>query len=194
MVGLNIDLYLVLSSLPIWLLWTPVLSWWLYWTWRDVYVQFLFESRNDVTVMPCGHTIHLNCLKEMQEHCQWASRTHLLFQISLSVNSILNQTKLLAGTLALYAQSRFVICPKSGRNLMRRLLPLRCLIHIRIRWFSNCLCSYNSDGVYHKLRVHKMLSIIYFISTGADTMQWLREDISSAVPCRGSEVRALQVI
>ncbi|GFY88853.1 CHY-type/CTCHY-type/RING-type zinc finger protein [Actinidia rufa] len=34
--------------------------------------EYLFESRNDVTVMPCGHTIHQSCLKEMQEHCQYA--------------------------------------------------------------------------------------------------------------------------
>lgn len=34
--------------------------------------EYLFESINDVTVMPCGHTIHKNCLKEMQEHYQYA--------------------------------------------------------------------------------------------------------------------------
>ncbi|GMH11867.1 hypothetical protein Nepgr_013708 [Nepenthes gracilis] len=34
--------------------------------------EYLFESRNDVTVMPCGHTIHRNCLKEMREHFQYA--------------------------------------------------------------------------------------------------------------------------
>ncbi|KAI8568877.1 hypothetical protein RHMOL_Rhmol02G0234600 [Rhododendron molle] len=33
-------------------------------------VQYLFESRYDVIVMPCGHTIHKSCLKEMQEHYQ----------------------------------------------------------------------------------------------------------------------------
>lgn len=33
-------------------------------------LQFLFESRNDVTVMPCGHTIHKHCLKEMRDHLQ----------------------------------------------------------------------------------------------------------------------------
>ncbi|KAI7996589.1 putative E3 ubiquitin-protein ligase RZFP34 [Camellia lanceoleosa] len=30
--------------------------------------EYLFESRNDVTVMPCGHTIHGSCLKDMHEH------------------------------------------------------------------------------------------------------------------------------
>lgn len=34
--------------------------------------EFLFESRSDITVMPCGHTIHMNCLKEMREHYQYA--------------------------------------------------------------------------------------------------------------------------
>ncbi|KAM7459423.1 hypothetical protein LguiA_036417 [Lonicera macranthoides] len=33
--------------------------------------EYLFESRNDVIAMPCGHTIHKNCLKEMQEHYQY---------------------------------------------------------------------------------------------------------------------------
>jgi len=32
--------------------------------------QYLFESTNDVSVLPCGHTIHVKCLKEMEEHCQ----------------------------------------------------------------------------------------------------------------------------
>ncbi|XP_057720465.1 probable E3 ubiquitin-protein ligase RZFP34 isoform X1 [Arachis stenosperma] len=34
--------------------------------------EYLFESRNDVTVMPCGHTIHKSCLKEMGEHHKYA--------------------------------------------------------------------------------------------------------------------------
>ncbi|XP_056166806.1 probable E3 ubiquitin-protein ligase RZFP34 isoform X1 [Syzygium oleosum] len=34
--------------------------------------EYLFDSRNDVTVMPCGHTIHQNCLKEMRDHFQYA--------------------------------------------------------------------------------------------------------------------------
>ncbi|KAG8657356.1 probable E3 ubiquitin-protein ligase RZFP34 isoform X2 [Manihot esculenta] len=34
--------------------------------------EFLFESRYNVTVLPCGHTIHEKCLKEMREHCQYA--------------------------------------------------------------------------------------------------------------------------
>ncbi|PON65599.1 43kDa postsynaptic protein [Parasponia andersonii] len=34
--------------------------------------EFLFESLSDITVLPCGHTIHTDCLKEMQEHAQYA--------------------------------------------------------------------------------------------------------------------------
>lgn len=34
--------------------------------------EFLFESRYDVTVLPCGHTIHESCLKEMRDHYQYA--------------------------------------------------------------------------------------------------------------------------
>ncbi|TYJ02528.1 hypothetical protein E1A91_A13G235800v1 [Gossypium mustelinum] len=34
--------------------------------------EFLFESRQDVTILPCGHTIHTNCLKEMRDHFQYA--------------------------------------------------------------------------------------------------------------------------
>ncbi|KAK1312779.1 hypothetical protein QJS10_CPA07g00465 [Acorus calamus] len=34
--------------------------------------EYLFESTNDVSVLPCGHTIHVKCLKEMQQHLQYA--------------------------------------------------------------------------------------------------------------------------
>ncbi|XP_041993847.1 probable E3 ubiquitin-protein ligase RZFP34 isoform X2 [Salvia splendens] len=34
--------------------------------------EYLFESRNDVIALPCGHTIHKACLEEMQEHYQYA--------------------------------------------------------------------------------------------------------------------------
>ncbi|XVE63581.1 hypothetical protein DITRI_Ditri07aG0031400 [Diplodiscus trichospermus] len=34
--------------------------------------EFLFESRYDITVLPCGHTIHSECLKEMRDHYQYA--------------------------------------------------------------------------------------------------------------------------
>ncbi|PWA37470.1 Rubredoxin-type fold [Artemisia annua] len=31
---------------------------------------YLFDSVDDVTAMPCGHTIHKKCLKDMQQHSQ----------------------------------------------------------------------------------------------------------------------------
>ena len=31
-------------------------------------IQFLFDTMRDITVLPCGHTIHLECLKEMEQH------------------------------------------------------------------------------------------------------------------------------
>ncbi|KAL8504121.1 hypothetical protein ACS0TY_022743 [Phlomoides rotata] len=34
--------------------------------------EYLFESRNDVIALPCGHTIHKACMEEMQEHYQYA--------------------------------------------------------------------------------------------------------------------------
>lgn len=34
--------------------------------------EYLFESVNDVLVLPCGHTIHKSCLNEMGEHFQYA--------------------------------------------------------------------------------------------------------------------------
>ncbi|KAJ8637736.1 hypothetical protein MRB53_012003 [Persea americana] len=34
--------------------------------------EYLFESTDEVIVLPCGHTIHMNCLKEMRQHLQYA--------------------------------------------------------------------------------------------------------------------------
>ncbi|XP_023523417.1 probable E3 ubiquitin-protein ligase RZFP34 [Cucurbita pepo subsp. pepo] len=34
--------------------------------------EYLFDSTNDVSVMPCGHTIHQNCLNAMRDHFQFA--------------------------------------------------------------------------------------------------------------------------
>ncbi|KAL3680301.1 hypothetical protein R1sor_023257 [Riccia sorocarpa] len=34
--------------------------------------EYLFDSMKDITVMPCGHTMHLECLKEMQKHSQYS--------------------------------------------------------------------------------------------------------------------------
>ncbi|KAI8001474.1 CDPK-related kinase 1, partial [Camellia lanceoleosa] len=29
--------------------------------------EYLFETTKDITVLPCGHTIHLQCMKEMEQ-------------------------------------------------------------------------------------------------------------------------------
>ncbi|KAL1552446.1 RING-type E3 ubiquitin transferase [Salvia divinorum] len=34
--------------------------------------EYLFESRNDVVSMPCGHTIHRTCLEQMQDYHRYA--------------------------------------------------------------------------------------------------------------------------
>ncbi|KAM1751262.1 hypothetical protein ACFX11_009403 [Malus domestica] len=34
--------------------------------------EFLFDTREDITVLRCGHTIHLECVKEMQRHFQYS--------------------------------------------------------------------------------------------------------------------------
>ncbi|PNX93897.1 RING finger and CHY zinc finger domain-containing protein 1-like, partial [Trifolium pratense] len=34
--------------------------------------EFLFDTTKDITVLPCGHTIHLGCVREMQKHCQYS--------------------------------------------------------------------------------------------------------------------------
>ncbi|KAH9289117.1 hypothetical protein KI387_033234, partial [Taxus chinensis] len=34
--------------------------------------EFLFESTRDISVLPCGHTIHMDCLKEMHQHLQFS--------------------------------------------------------------------------------------------------------------------------
>ncbi|XP_039066098.1 E3 ubiquitin-protein ligase RZFP34-like [Hibiscus syriacus] len=30
--------------------------------------EFLFDTTKDITVLPCSHTTHLECVKEMQRH------------------------------------------------------------------------------------------------------------------------------
>jgi hypothetical protein len=31
-------------------------------------VQYLFDLMKDIAIMPCGHTMHLECLCEMDKH------------------------------------------------------------------------------------------------------------------------------
>ncbi|KAA8518686.1 hypothetical protein F0562_016160 [Nyssa sinensis] len=35
-------------------------------------LQYLFDTTKDITVLPCGHTIHLECVKEMAQHFQYS--------------------------------------------------------------------------------------------------------------------------
>ncbi|KAF5953642.1 hypothetical protein HYC85_006498 [Camellia sinensis] len=34
--------------------------------------EYLFETTKGITVLPCGHTIHLQCVKEMEQHLQYS--------------------------------------------------------------------------------------------------------------------------
>ncbi|KAI5666419.1 hypothetical protein M9H77_16272 [Catharanthus roseus] len=34
--------------------------------------EFLFDTMKDITVLPCGHTIHLDCVKEMERHNRYS--------------------------------------------------------------------------------------------------------------------------
>ncbi|KAL7092129.1 hypothetical protein ACP275_12G146600 [Erythranthe tilingii] len=34
--------------------------------------EYLFDTTRGITVLPCGHTIHLECVKEMEHHFQYA--------------------------------------------------------------------------------------------------------------------------
>jgi hypothetical protein len=33
-------------------------------------VEYLFDLMKDITIMPCGHTMHLECLREMDKHAK----------------------------------------------------------------------------------------------------------------------------
>eukprot|EP00257_Ricinus_communis_P018775 XP_015577580.1 E3 ubiquitin-protein ligase RZFP34 [Ricinus communis] len=34
--------------------------------------EFLFDTMKDITVLPCGHTIHLECVREMEQHYRYS--------------------------------------------------------------------------------------------------------------------------
>ncbi|KAI6669939.1 hypothetical protein NL676_004824 [Syzygium grande] len=34
--------------------------------------EYLFDTMKDITVLPCGHTIHLECVKEMEHHFRYS--------------------------------------------------------------------------------------------------------------------------
>ncbi|KAG5556822.1 hypothetical protein RHGRI_007168 [Rhododendron griersonianum] len=35
--------------------------------------EYLFDTTKDMSVLPCGHTIHLQCVKEMERHFRFGS-------------------------------------------------------------------------------------------------------------------------
>jgi hypothetical protein len=41
------------------------------WLTHSFTLQYLFDSVKDITVLPCGHTMHLECLRDMHTHAQW---------------------------------------------------------------------------------------------------------------------------
>ncbi|EEC71394.1 hypothetical protein OsI_03534 [Oryza sativa Indica Group] len=53
--------------------------------------EYLFESTNDVSVLPCGHTIHVKCLREMEEHCHL--KLMLRFACPLCSKSVCDMSK-----------------------------------------------------------------------------------------------------
>ncbi|KAL5573769.1 hypothetical protein UlMin_023366 [Ulmus minor] len=98
-----------------------ILKWWL---------QFLFESRNDVTIMPCGHTIHTNCLKEMREHYQYAcplclklvcnmSKVWEKFDMEITSTPIPEpyQNKLFASYWFFFVEHVWILCNDCGNTL-----------------------------------------------------------------------------
>ncbi|XP_059667570.1 E3 ubiquitin-protein ligase RZFP34-like isoform X2 [Cornus florida] len=34
--------------------------------------EYIFDTTRDITVLPCGHTIHLECVKQMEQHFQYS--------------------------------------------------------------------------------------------------------------------------
>jgi hypothetical protein len=52
-------------------------------------LQYLFDSSKAVSVLHCGHTIHLECLYEMRAHKQYVLMLHTHF----STRSRLSQSQ-----------------------------------------------------------------------------------------------------
>lgn len=46
--------------------------------WILLCLQYLFDSVEDITVLRCGHTIHLKCLREMHSHAKYVIMSHIL--------------------------------------------------------------------------------------------------------------------
>ncbi|KAG5556821.1 hypothetical protein RHGRI_007168 [Rhododendron griersonianum] len=44
--------------------------------------EYLFDTTKDMSVLPCGHTIHLQCVKEMERHFRYTFHLNLCFQVA----------------------------------------------------------------------------------------------------------------
>lgn len=56
-------------------------------------LQYLFDSVMDISVLPCGHTMHQICLGQMNMHSQYCSQPeplhidqHITFHLAVFVN------------------------------------------------------------------------------------------------------------
>jgi len=51
-----------------------------------IVLQYLFDSVMDISVLPCGHTMHRACLRQMTLHSQYALNlsNHILVSIVFS--------------------------------------------------------------------------------------------------------------
>lgn len=55
------------------------------------FLQFLFDTMSDISVLPCGHTIHLECVKEMEQRLQLVHLFFLLHKILFVLYDHLNE-------------------------------------------------------------------------------------------------------
>ncbi|KAF9597186.1 hypothetical protein IFM89_016327, partial [Coptis chinensis] len=68
--------------------------------------EYLFDSMKDISVLQCGHTIHLDCLKEMEMHFKTFESGLVISLRSCRLN-------------ILFAQDQYVICLKCGKSLIK---------------------------------------------------------------------------
>jgi hypothetical protein len=80
------------------------------------FLQYLFDSVMDISVLPCGHTMHQICLEEMNLHSQYALNlnhrmliTHVIFQLEVSVDGLLEGLSV--------SRFEWVLCPAFSRSL-----------------------------------------------------------------------------
>lgn len=76
-------------------------------------LQFLFESTDDISVLPCGHTIHMNCLKEMQQHLQWVLYFFCFMVLILLLNHLCSTGRMSYFCLCYHNRYACPLCSKS---------------------------------------------------------------------------------